>query len=91
MFYVISYDIADDRRRYRVAKILEDHGIRVQESVFDCELDNRQILELREALLAEMDPDFDSVRFYALCAHCRESIELIGPGRLLDNPDIRII
>lgn len=36
MFYLISYDIPDDRRRVRVAKTLKDYGDRVQYSVFEC-------------------------------------------------------
>ena len=39
MFYVVAYDIRDDRRRTRVAKILEDFGDRAQYSVFEMELD----------------------------------------------------
>lgn len=35
---MITYDISDDRIRYRVAKILENHGSRVQYSVFECRL-----------------------------------------------------
>ena len=33
--YVFAYDVANDARRFRVAKLLERRGIRVQESVFE--------------------------------------------------------
>ena len=36
MYVVVSYDITCDRRRSKVARTLEDHGKRVQYSVFDC-------------------------------------------------------
>ena len=62
MFYVVSYDIADDRRRNAVAKILEDFGTRVQESVFDCLLEEIALLDLKERLGAVMDRDLDSIR-----------------------------
>ena len=39
MFVVVAYDIPDDRRRTRVAKVLEDYGDRVQYSVFEMNLD----------------------------------------------------
>ncbi|MEW6376162.1 MAG: CRISPR-associated endonuclease Cas2, partial [Thermodesulfobacteriota bacterium] len=39
MFYVVSYDIPDDQRRIKIAKILEDFGDRVQYSVFECLLE----------------------------------------------------
>ena len=35
---MIAYDISEDRIRYRVAKILENYGTRVQYSVFECKL-----------------------------------------------------
>lgn len=50
MFYIISYDIPDDKRRNRTAKILLDFGKRVQYSVFECILDNA----LFEKLIARL-------------------------------------
>jgi CRISPR-associated protein Cas2 len=43
MFYLVSYDIPDDRRRTRLAKLLKDYGGRVQYSVFECLL-NQELL-----------------------------------------------
>ena len=39
MIYIIAYDIADNKRRLRVAKTLEFWGYRIQESVFQLRLD----------------------------------------------------
>ena len=39
MIYFITYDIADNKRRLRVAKIRESWGYRIQESVFQLRLD----------------------------------------------------
>ncbi|MBW1990880.1 MAG: CRISPR-associated endonuclease Cas2, partial [Deltaproteobacteria bacterium] len=47
MFWVVSYDIVDDRRRLRLAKLLTDYGHRVQKSVFECDLDDRRFLALK--------------------------------------------
>lgn len=41
MFYVASYDIADDRRRSAVSDLLHSLGPRVQQSVFELELDSK--------------------------------------------------
>lgn len=41
MFYLVSYDIPETRRRTKLAKILEDFGDRVQYSVFECILDEK--------------------------------------------------
>ncbi len=48
--YLIAYDIAHDRRRRRVAKLLAGVGRRIQESLFEARLDCDQIAELRERL-----------------------------------------
>lgn len=44
--YVISYDISNDRRRNKIAKILLDYGRRVQYSVFECEMNQKSFKEL---------------------------------------------
>jgi len=45
---VVSYDVPDDRRRTRLAKILKDFGARVQYSVFECLLEDEQVDALRK-------------------------------------------
>jgi CRISPR-associated protein Cas2 len=91
VFYVVSYDIADDRRRNAVAKILEDFGTRVQESVFDCLLEEIALLDLKERLGAVMDRDLDSIRFYPICARCKDSIEVMGIGFVREDQDFLIM
>ena len=46
MRIVVSYDVSDDRRRRKVAKIMEGYGYRVQYSVFECDLDADQMRTL---------------------------------------------
>ena len=43
MFIVISYDIPADKRRTKLAQLLENYGQRVQYSVFECLLTGRQL------------------------------------------------
>ena len=50
MHYTVAYDITDDKRRNRVAKILKDFGTRIQYSVFECNTDRRALLRLRNRL-----------------------------------------
>lgn len=64
---VVAYDIADDRRRSRVAHLLEGYGERVQKSVFECELDQRRETTLRLVLSSLIEDDKDGVRIYRLC------------------------
>lgn len=70
--WVIAYDVSDDRRRARLAKILEGSGSRIQYSLFECRLDQRRLQALRERLRREIDPDCDSLRCYPLCPPCME-------------------
>ena len=57
-WHLISYDIHDDRRRVRTARLLEGHGQRVQHSVFRVLTTRRQLLHLRFELQRRMEtPD----------------------------------
>ena len=71
MRYLISYDVntttpAGQKRLRRVAKACEDHGIRVQNSVFECVMDYSRLLMFREQLRAIIDAENDSIRIYPL-------------------------
>jgi CRISPR-associated protein Cas2 len=91
MFYAISYDIRDDRRRLRVAKVLKDFGSRVQLSVFEAHLENRDLERLRRRLGKHLDLEADSVRFYPLCAACCPGILVLGQGVVTQDPEVIII
>jgi CRISPR-associated protein Cas2 len=80
LYLVVSYDITEDRRRNRVAKLMENYGKRVQYSVFECLLQEYSLLQLQEQLQAILDFETDSVRFYRLCVRCRNAIEILGRG-----------
>lgn len=89
MLMLVTYDVstanaAGRRRLRRVARACLDRGQRVQNSVFECEVDPAQWAALRAALLDEIDPDEDSLRFYALGANGRRRVEHIGSKRVLD-------
>ena len=94
MLVLVTYDVATDdaagRRRLRqVAKACQDHGVRVQFSVFECEVDPAQWAMLRARLLGLMDPAKDSLRFYNLGSGTRR-IEHHGIRTPLD-PDGTLI
>ncbi len=79
MRIVISYDISDNKRRNKVAKLMEGHGYRVQYSVFECDLTKRQLAGLKERLKPLVNEnEWESIRFYTLCADCRKNISVLG-------------
>jgi len=71
---VVAYDIPDDRRRVRLHTLLLGYGEPVQESLFECELDERQVRLLRAKLRRILAPG-DKVRIYPLCAACAARID----------------
>lgn len=79
MYVVVSYDIADDKRRSRIHKTLKNFGERIQFSVFECNLTKEQLLRMQYALRRIIKEDeHDSVRFYHLCDSCQGKIDRIG-------------
>ena len=60
-FFLVSYDVADDRRRTRISKLLEGWGDRVQYSVFCCQLNPRERHALMEALKERLHAREDQV------------------------------
>ncbi len=85
-FTLVTYDIVDDRRRLKVAKIMEDFGERVQYSVFECFLTRRQRELLIRRLKGVINQEEDSVRIYDLGSLDPMDIEVIGSGKVPEEP-----
>lgn len=71
MYVLITYDVATsdsagEKRLRRVARICLNYGQRVQNSVFECLVDPAQMVTLEHLLQEVIDPEKDSIRFYAL-------------------------
>ncbi|MCB1873454.1 MAG: CRISPR-associated endonuclease Cas2 [Gammaproteobacteria bacterium] len=83
MLVLVTYDVSTEnpggeRRLRRVAKICQDHGQRVQYSVFECLVDPAQWTMMKQRLTDEIDPAEDSLRFYFLGANWKRRVEHIG-------------
>ena len=83
MLVVVAYDVRTDssagrRRLRRVAKVCEDTGQRVQNSVFECLVDAAQWTKLRARLISEAELNEDSLRFYFLGNKWQERVEHVG-------------
>lgn len=83
MLVLITYDVSviseDGKRRLRnIAKICLDYGMRVQNSVFECEVEPAQFVELKNRLMDTIDPEVDSLRFYFLGKKGRQKVEHVG-------------
>ena len=89
MLVLITYDVSviaegGQKRLRRIAKTCLDYGMRVQNSVFECEVTPAQFVTLKNALLDIFDPQEDSLRFYFLGKKGRQKIEHVGAKPVVD-------
>ena len=96
MMVLISYDVstsdAAGRARLRkVAKQCQNHAQRVQNSVFEADLDYGDFLKLKERLIKLIDPSKDSLRFYYLGNHWKKRVEHIGAKETYDPEGVIIL
>ena len=70
MLRLVAYDITEPKRLRLVAKACEDYGIRIEKSVFECDLNENDYLELWERLLGLIDETEDSLIAYRICKSC---------------------
>ena len=80
---IIAYDVntttpEGEKRLRKVAKICMDYGQRVQNSLFECLLNESQFVLLKNSLLNVIDAKMDSVRFYFLGNNWNRHVEHIG-------------
>jgi len=64
--YVISYDIADDKRWRRVFRIMKGHGDWLQYSVFQCRLNRQRFIQIQAELSETIHHHEDHVLFFDL-------------------------
>lgn len=91
LFYVVAYDIPDDKRRKKVADLLEGYGKRVQYSVFECLLTQAKYDELRKRLKKRVKLAEDSVRFYPLSRPALSQVEIWGGQPITTLPGSTVI
>lgn len=89
MLILVTYDVSvsttEGQRRLRnIAKICLDYGMRVQNSVFECEVDSAQFAVMKSKLLDTYDKDTDSLRFYFLGKKGRQRVEHHGAKPVVD-------
>lgn len=83
MMVLVTYDVSTEteagkKRLYRVAKKCLSYGQRVQNSVFECNLDWSQYIKLQNELRTIISADKDSLRFYNLGNNYSQKIIHIG-------------
>jgi CRISPR-associated protein Cas2 len=86
-FYLVCYDVVNDTRRNRIAKLLKGYGLRVQKSVFECLLSDEQLQLVKTRLDRYLKLEEDQVRFYPMSGHTRRKVMILGmqPDREIDD------
>jgi len=83
--WVIAYDSPSNKRRRKLAKLLEGYGVRVQWRVFECVLRKEEIAVLRQRLTRLIQAEFDSVRLWPVPdASCARIVHL---GKAVHSTD----
>ena len=70
MFYLVTYDVAKDRKRKKMSDFLLEYGVRVQYSVFECDLTEKDVKAIMEKAEELIDLATDSLLMYPLCKNC---------------------
>ncbi|HXK60587.1 MAG TPA: CRISPR-associated endonuclease Cas2 [Acidobacteriota bacterium] len=78
MLHLVAYDVRHPRRLRRVAKVCADYGVRVEYSVFECDLAEDVFQAFWQELEAEIDPDEDTILAYRICGVCVRRIRSMG-------------
>ena len=96
MLVLITYDVntetkAGRTRLRKVAKQCVNYGQRVQNSVFECSLDNAKLIEVQHLLEGLIDKNVDSLRFYILGNKYKNKVIHIGAKPSFDVDDPLII
>ncbi|MCI9128598.1 MAG: CRISPR-associated endonuclease Cas2 [Eubacterium sp.] len=93
MLVLITYDVntedsAGRTRLRKVAKQCVNYGQRVQNSVFECQVDSVQYRQIKAILEGIIDKEKDSLRFYNLGDKYKNKVEHMGakPGFDVTEP-----
>lgn len=90
-FYVLAYDIASDKRRAKIARLMESLGERVQGSVFEAHLTREELQKVLKRSLKVLNEQEDSLRIYSLCQACYAKIDVHGAGQVTAPPGLMVV
>jgi CRISPR-associated protein Cas2 len=91
MLVLVVYDIADDKRRVKLATFLEGYGRRVQESVFECFISLEEMKKLHDKIKKRVKLQEDNVRLYWIPSDALPKALAIGSNPPAPPPSFYII
>lgn len=87
MLHIVAYDICAPKRLRKVAKTCERYGVRIEKSVFECDLPVEQFEAFWCDLIELIDEGEDAVVAYRICRSCLAETESMG---VVPRPEKRI-
>lgn len=96
MYILITYDVdttdgKGQKRLRQVAKVCQNYGQRVQNSVFECDVTEAQLCMIKEQIRTIIDNDLDSIRFYFLSKTKEHRVDVLGTETAFDVTEVLII
>ena len=91
MLRLVVYDIADSRRLAKVARICGDYGVRVERSVFECDLDDEAFDRFWGKLAKTVDAEKDRLIVYGICVSCVKRIQFLGSVARPEKPLLYVV
>ncbi len=91
LIYVVAYDIPCNKRRKKVADLLEGYGQRVQYSVFECALSAVKYKELQKRLRSRVKLEEDKIRIYPISQQMLQGVEVWGGVEIVEPPGSTIV
>ncbi len=96
MLLLVTYDVSTSdvggkTRLRKVAKECVNFGQRVQNSVFECNVDSSQALRLKHKLLDLINESEDSLRFYYLGNKYETKVEHFGCKKGYEHDGVWIV
>ena len=96
MFVLITYDVNTEtregkKRLRRIAKICQNYGLRVQNSVFEFEVDSGLLLKIKDQLFRVYNSETDSLRFYTIGKERGDKVGHYGAKPSFDVTDTLIV
>jgi CRISPR-associated protein Cas2 len=76
--HLIAYDLSNNKRRTKLHKALCGYGKWTQYSLFECFLNDKELISLRARIDQIINQAEDNVRIYPVCQSCQSHVETIG-------------
>lgn len=90
MLRLVAYDISNPRTLRKAANVCLDFGVRIEKSVFECDLASDDFEELWRRLCALVDEETDSLVCYPICSACERKMAQFGRAVHREPADVRM-